>query len=88
MGLREGLACEVRLGGEVVVTGYIDDYEPDLTETTSTICVEGRSRTGDLVDCSAPAIVGGHLRDRSRKPLVRLAKSASLWERRIAVVAT
>jgi 3-methyladenine DNA glycosylase AlkD len=42
----------------------------------------------DLVDCSAPAIVGGHLRDKSRKPLVRLAKSASLWERRIAIVAT
>ncbi len=42
----------------------------------------------DLVDTSAPAIVGGHLRDKSRKPLVRLAKSASLWERRIAIVAT
>ncbi len=42
----------------------------------------------DLVDSSAPAIVGGHLKDKSRTPLVRLAKSASLWERRIAVVAT
>ena len=42
----------------------------------------------DLVDTSAPAIVGGYLRDKSRKPLVGLAKSASLWERRIAVVAT
>jgi 3-methyladenine DNA glycosylase AlkD len=42
----------------------------------------------DLVDTSAPAIVGGYLRDKPRKPLVRLAKSASLWERRIAVVAT
>src|SRR5207248_1357595 len=42
----------------------------------------------DLVDVSAAAIVGGHLAGRSRRPLVRLAKSASLWERRIAVVAT
>ncbi len=42
----------------------------------------------DLVDTSAPAIVGGYLRDKPRKPLVRLAKSASLWERRIAIVAT
>lgn len=42
----------------------------------------------DLVDCSAPAVVGGYLKDRSRQPLVRLAKSDSLWERRIAVVAT
>jgi 3-methyladenine DNA glycosylase AlkD len=42
----------------------------------------------DLVDSSAPAIVGGYLRDKSRKPLVQLAKSSSLWERRIAIVAT
>ncbi len=42
----------------------------------------------DLVDTSAPAIVGGYLRDKSRKPLMRLAKSKSLWERRIAIVAT
>lgn len=41
-----------------------------------------------LVDCSAPPIVGAHLLPRSRKPLDRLAKSASLWERRIAMVAT
>jgi 3-methyladenine DNA glycosylase AlkD len=42
----------------------------------------------DLVDSSAPAIVGGYLLDKPRKPLVVLAKSASLWERRIAIVAT
>ena len=42
----------------------------------------------DLVDSSAPAIVGGYLRDKPRKPLIGLAKSASLWERRIAIVAT
>ncbi len=42
----------------------------------------------DLVDTSAPSIVGGYLRDKPRKPLIRLAKSPSLWERRIAIVAT
>ncbi len=42
----------------------------------------------DLVDTSAPTIVGGYLRERARKPIIRLAKSASLWERRIAIVAT
>ena len=42
----------------------------------------------DLVDSSAPAIVGGWLAERSRAPLVRLARSSSLWERRIAIVAT
>ena len=42
----------------------------------------------DLVDLSAPKIVGRHLETRSRRPLYRLAKSASLWERRISIVAT
>ena len=42
----------------------------------------------DLVDCSAPPIVGAHLAAKSRKPLRQLAKSSSLWERRIAIVAT
>jgi 3-methyladenine DNA glycosylase AlkD len=42
----------------------------------------------DLVDCSAPQIVGGHLEERSRKPLYRLVKSKSVWERRIAILAT
>ena len=47
-----------------------------------------RINNWDLVDSSAPAIVGGWLHDRSRAPLRVLAKSASLWQRRIAIVAT
>ena len=42
----------------------------------------------DLVDISAPNIVGAFLLTRSKKPLYQLAKSKSLWERRIAVLAT
>jgi 3-methyladenine DNA glycosylase AlkD len=42
----------------------------------------------DLVDSSADKIVGVHLQQRSRKPLYQLAKSKSLWERRIAIMAT
>ena len=42
----------------------------------------------DLVDLSAPAVVGGYLADRSRRPLYRLARSAWLWDRRISIVAT
>src|SRR5882724_7487170 len=38
----------------------------------------------DLVDVSAPPLVGAYLIDKSRKPLYALAKSAILWERRIA----
>ncbi len=42
----------------------------------------------DLVDCSAHAILGTHLINREKKVLFDLARSASLWERRIAIVAT
>ena len=42
----------------------------------------------DLVDSSAAQIVGAWLSTRSRAPLRRLARSSSLWERRIAIVAT
>lgn len=47
-----------------------------------------RVNNWDLVDCSAPHIVGAHLFTRSRKPLDRLAKSKLLWERRISIIAT
>jgi 3-methyladenine DNA glycosylase AlkD len=42
----------------------------------------------DLVDGSAQYIVGAFLMNKSKKPLYRLAKSSSLWERRIAVLST
>lgn len=42
----------------------------------------------DLVDCSAPQVVGGHLLTRPKEPLYTLVRSKSLWERRIAVVST
>lgn len=42
----------------------------------------------DLVDVSAGRIVGAHLISRGRAPLYRLAKSRSVWERRIAIMAT
>jgi 3-methyladenine DNA glycosylase AlkD len=47
-----------------------------------------RINNWDLVDLSAPNIVGVYLSDKSRRPLYRLVKSPSLWERRIAMLAT
>jgi len=47
-----------------------------------------RINNWDLVDLSAPQVVGGYLVNRSRRLLYRLVKSKSLWERRIAVLAT
>jgi len=42
----------------------------------------------DLVDSSAEHIVGAFLMDKDKAPLYQLARSNSLWERRIAIMAT
>jgi 3-methyladenine DNA glycosylase AlkD len=47
-----------------------------------------RINNWDLVDCSAARIVGAHLSGSGRGVLRRLAQSNSLWERRIAIMAT
>jgi 3-methyladenine DNA glycosylase AlkD len=52
------------------------------------LSLTARINNWDLVDLSAPNIVGEHLHTRSRGVLRRLARSRSLWERRIAIVAT
>ena len=47
-----------------------------------------RVNNWNLVDSSAPVIVGAHLLHRDRALLYPLAQSASLWDRRITVLAT
>lgn len=42
----------------------------------------------DLVDLTAPNIVGQFLIDKNRKIIYKLAKSHDLWEKRIAVLST
>ncbi len=42
----------------------------------------------DLVDLSAPKVVGAHLLKKNRAILKKLARSKNLWERRIAIVST
>jgi prophage tail gpP-like protein len=51
--LREGLPCEVHLGDDLVISGYIDDLETDDTDTSTSIRLSGRDKTADLVDCAA-----------------------------------
>lgn len=46
-----------------------------------------RVNNWDLVDLSAPDVVGGYLLDRDRRPLDALAASPDLWHRRVAMVA-
>lgn len=62
-------------------TGRKEIYQFYLSQTE-------RINNWDLVDLSAPYIVGEFLKDKSRDDLYRLAESSLLWEQRIAVVAT
>lgn len=47
-----------------------------------------RVNNWDIVDSSAPRIVGRHLAGKGRGTLTRLARSEHLWSRRVAVLAT
>ncbi|HAT61815.1 MAG TPA: DNA alkylation repair protein [Prevotella sp.] len=48
----------------------------------------GKINNWDLVDLSAPTIVGEYLVDHDREILYQLADSSLLWDQRIAVVST
>jgi 3-methyladenine DNA glycosylase AlkD len=47
-----------------------------------------RINNWDIVDSSAPQIVGRHLGGRGRATLIRLSRAGDVWSRRVAVVAT
>jgi 3-methyladenine DNA glycosylase AlkD len=47
-----------------------------------------RINNWDLVDRSAPYVVGGYLADKPRDVLYRLARSENIWERRTAITST
>jgi hypothetical protein len=47
-----------------------------------------RINNWDLVDRSAPYVVGGYLFDKQRDILYKLARSKNIWERRTAMVST
>ena len=48
----------------------------------------GRINNWDIIDVSAEHVVGLHLLERSRQVLFELARSQSVWERRLAIIST
>lgn len=48
-----GDECQVLLGGDLVLTGYVDRYMPSIESNSHTIRITGRSKCQDLVDCAA-----------------------------------
>lgn len=61
---RPGDSCAVDIGGVTVVSGYIDRVGPSTDPDRVGVQITGRSRAGDIVDCSA-IVPGGQLRGLS-----------------------
>lgn len=51
--IEDGAACEVRLGDDVLITGYVDEVTRSIDADMRKLRVRGRDKAADLVDCSA-----------------------------------
>ena len=51
--IKQGDLCEVLLGKDKLLTGYVDATPISYSGKSITVGVKGRSKTADLVDCSA-----------------------------------
>lgn len=49
-----GMLVNVLVGGEVVLTGYVDDIDHPIGKAAHPFSMTGRDLAADLVDCSAP----------------------------------
>jgi hypothetical protein len=90
--LLESPIHEIRVGGVSVM-----DFQARRKKTPAArrkelfdlyINRHDRINNWDLVDRSAPFVVGGYLFDKQRDVLYQLARSKNMWERRTAIVAT
>ncbi len=81
---------EHRLTAFLILVGQYQRGDDAAKKAVFDFYVEHRHRANnwDLVDSSAPYIAGEYLMTRSQRILYRWASSASLWDRRIAMVST
>jgi hypothetical protein len=79
---------EHRLAGVLLVVAAYPGSPADVVDRYLAAVRRGRVNNWDLVDASSEFILGPWLFERDRGRLRELAASASLWERRVAVLAT
>ncbi|HEX7835026.1 MAG TPA: DNA alkylation repair protein, partial [Pseudolysinimonas sp.] len=79
---------EHRLAGALLLVARYPKDPDTVFDRYLAAVRRGRINNWDLVDSSSEFIVGEHLRDRDRGLLDELAASGSLWQRRVAVLAT
>lgn len=51
--IEPGSSCQVLIGDDLVITGYVDEGSNDIDADSHPVRATGRSKTGDIVDCSA-----------------------------------
>lgn len=68
--IQRGDAVTMALDGDVVLTGWVDDFAPSLAAETHGVRVSGRSKTGDLVDCAA-IVSGGEFKGYTLAAIAR-----------------
>lgn len=53
--VQPGDAVHIHVGKQSLLTGYVDKMEASVSANQRSVSVMGRSKTGDIVDCSADA---------------------------------
>ena len=91
--LKELLSSKIHEERLISLLILVDNYEKgDEKEKESIYSFYIKNRKGinnwDLVDLSAPKIVGKYLFDKDKSILFKFASSKNLWERRIAILST
>ncbi len=81
---------EYRLTAIIILVNQFKKADEELKEKIYKLYLRNAKwvNNWDLVDSSAHYIVGEYLFNKPRDILLRLAKSKTLWERRIAVIST
>jgi len=81
---------EMRLAAVIIMADRARRAEPALKKALFDLYLRRTDRINnwDIVDSSAPQVVGAYLLDSPRDILYKLARSDSLWERRIAIIST
>ncbi|ENO8581475.1 phage tail protein [Shigella sonnei] len=51
--LRTGQSMTLRINGQTVISGWLDQVSQRISATRHQISISGRDKTGDLVDCAA-----------------------------------
>lgn len=90
--LLESPIHEVRVGAVSIMDAQARSRKTDARRRKALYALymrrHDRINSWDLVDRSAPYVVGGYLWDKPRVPLYRLARSRDIWKRRTAIVST